>query len=236
MKSRFLMVAASCLLWAGVALAQININTATKEELDSLKGIGEARAEAIIKYRSEHGPFKSVGELRNIPNFPDNLVDKLRGKITVGNGVAASAARPAPDAAKPMALPPARQTTRANVEPARPAAPAAPGKPAAPASKSLAAEPARPASPAKPMMESKGAAPAPAAPAGPAKPATPAQPANAAKPAAPAVPMAKPAAPSQARPAANDAAPASPTARPAAPAAPAKPAAPARPAQPAASY
>ena len=56
MKSRFLLLLASCLLWAGVALAQININTASKEELDSLKGIGDARAEAIIKYRSENGP------------------------------------------------------------------------------------------------------------------------------------------------------------------------------------
>jgi competence protein ComEA len=224
MKSRFLLLMASCLLWAGVALAQININTASEAELDSLKGIGKARAEAIIKYRSEHGPFKSVNDLKNIPNFPDNLVSKLRGQITVGGATRSSSAAEAP---KPMALPPARPLARSNPEPARPAAPAMPGK-SAPAPAPVAAEkpavpmaPAKPAMPGKPAVDSKPAAvPAavterPAAPAAPARPAMPGKVTSEAKPAAPAAPAAKPAGPAM-------------------PATPAKPAAPARPAMPAA--
>lgn len=233
MKSRFLLLMASCLLWAGVALAQININTASKEELDSLKGIGEARAEAIIKYRSENGPFKSVNDLKNIPNFPDNLVGKLRGQITVGG---TSRTTSAPDAPKPAALPPARPMAKSNPEPARPAAPALPGK-AAPASMPVAVEksaapaaPAKPAMPGKPVVDSKPqAVPAtvaekPAAPAAPARPAMPGKVTSEAKPAVPAAPVDKPATPA-AKPAG-----------PAVPAAPAKPAAPARPATPAPAY
>ena len=219
MKSRFLMFAASCLLWAGLALAQVNINTATREELDSLKGIGEARASAIIKYREENGPFKSVGELKNIPNFPDSLVGKLRHKITVSGATRVPEAKAA---ARPPEKPLAQDKPQAR-EPARPAAPAAP------------------AAPARPAMAPRPAAMAPAAPVAvkPAVPATPvlnkpAAPAASAAPARPAMPG-KPAGPASvpAKPVVSDTPPATPVSKPAAPAAPARPAMPARPAQPA---
>lgn len=45
---------------------KIAINTATKDELMSIKGIGESFAERIIAYREEHGGFKSLEELKNI--------------------------------------------------------------------------------------------------------------------------------------------------------------------------
>lgn len=242
MKSRFLLLMASCLLWAGVALAQININTATTEQLDGLKGIGPTKAKAIVDYRKKNGPFKSVDELQNVPGIGPSTLNDLRRDVVVSGAsraqVAASApgARPVAETPKPVALPPARPVAKSNPEPARPAAPALPGK-AAHASTPVAVEksaapaaPARPAMPGKTAVDSKAVvAPTvvtekPAAPAAPARPAMPGKVTSEAKPAVPAAPVAKPAAPA-AKPAG-----------PAAPAAPAKPAAPARPATPAPAY
>lgn len=178
MQARFLTFASAALLWAGLALAQININTASKEELDSLKGIGAARAEAIIKYRSENGPFQSVDDLKNIPNFPDNLVGKLRGQITVG-GARTIKVPPAPA----MPAGPAQASSDLKPAPARPAAPAMPARPMAegkPAASAIGA-PAAPAKPAAPAMPgARSASPAvPASPAMPPRPAAPARPASA---------------------------------------------------------
>jgi competence protein ComEA len=52
---------------SGVAMAAVNINTATKEELTSIKGIGEKRAQDIIDYRTKNGNFKSVDDLEKFP-------------------------------------------------------------------------------------------------------------------------------------------------------------------------
>lgn len=67
---------------AGMA-AKININTATAAELDTLPGIGPAKAEAIIQYRTEHGPFRHVDELLEVPGIGEKTLQNLRELITV---------------------------------------------------------------------------------------------------------------------------------------------------------
>ena len=61
----------------------VSINTATKEDLMTLSGIGENKAEDIIKYREEHGGFKSVDELMEVEGIGDSLFDKIKENITL---------------------------------------------------------------------------------------------------------------------------------------------------------
>lgn len=62
---------------------KIDINAATKEELMSLNGIGEVRAQAIIDYREKHGGFTSVEELKEIEGIKDGVFNKLKDLIKV---------------------------------------------------------------------------------------------------------------------------------------------------------
>ncbi len=62
---------------------KININTAGLAELTTLTGIGEVKGQAIINYRTEHGPFASVDELTNVSGIGDKTLAKIRDQITV---------------------------------------------------------------------------------------------------------------------------------------------------------
>ena len=72
------------LLFAGLAFAQININTASAEQLTALNGIGDAKAAAIVEYRKSNGPFKSVDQLVDVKGIGLKLVEKNRDMITIG--------------------------------------------------------------------------------------------------------------------------------------------------------
>ena len=60
----------------------ININTATKEELMTLSGIGETKALAIISYR-EKTPFTSIEDIKNVSGIGDSTYNEIKDYITV---------------------------------------------------------------------------------------------------------------------------------------------------------
>lgn len=62
---------------------KININIASLEELQTLTGIGESKAEAIIKYREEHGTFQKIEELLEVSGIGEALYEKIKDDITV---------------------------------------------------------------------------------------------------------------------------------------------------------
>jgi len=98
--------------FAGFASAVVDLNAATPAELDALKGVGPAKAKAIIDYRDKNGPFKSVDDLAKVKGFGAKTVDKLRPELTVGGAAPAPTAAPAPKA--PAAVAP-KATTPAPV-------------------------------------------------------------------------------------------------------------------------
>jgi len=66
-----------------VAGALININTATATEFETLSGIGEVLAAAIVDYRPENGPFTSVDELEDVSGIGPSTLDEIRDQVTV---------------------------------------------------------------------------------------------------------------------------------------------------------
>ena len=62
---------------------KVNINTATKEELDSLPGIGLSTAQKIIDYREENGLFKKIEDIQNVKGIGDSKYSDVKDKITV---------------------------------------------------------------------------------------------------------------------------------------------------------
>ena len=69
----------------GVIGGLVNLNTASAVQLATLPGIGEALADAIITYREDYGPFKSVEEITNVPRIGPATYEKLRDMATVGD-------------------------------------------------------------------------------------------------------------------------------------------------------
>ena len=70
-------------LLAVPALAAVNLNTATQAELEAVKGVGPAKAKAILAYRVKHGAFRSVGDLDKVKGFGPASVGKLKKQFIV---------------------------------------------------------------------------------------------------------------------------------------------------------
>ena len=70
----------SSLLYA----AQVNINTADANTLSSeLSGIGQSKAEAIVAYREQHGPYKQIEDLANVKGIGISTIEKNKAKMSL---------------------------------------------------------------------------------------------------------------------------------------------------------
>lgn len=65
------------------AFSAININKANSAQLQTINGIGPAKAQEIIKYRKARGGFKTVDELVNVNGIGPKTVDRIRSQVSV---------------------------------------------------------------------------------------------------------------------------------------------------------
>jgi len=71
--------------WSASVIAAdvLNINTASAKELaEQMTGVGEAKAAAIVQYREQHGPYRSVDELVAVKGIGDSLLARNRDRLT----------------------------------------------------------------------------------------------------------------------------------------------------------
>ena len=62
---------------------KVNLNTADAAALQTLTGIGESKASAILAYREEHGRFNSIEDIMNVPGIKESTFSKIKDKIAV---------------------------------------------------------------------------------------------------------------------------------------------------------
>lgn len=93
--------------WVSLAFAAVDINSANETELDQIKGVGPAKAKAIVEERKKGGPFKNLDDVAaRVKGIGDKTVEgwKKSGEVSVGGGsAAAKSAAPAKAEAKAAA-------------------------------------------------------------------------------------------------------------------------------------
>ena len=101
-----------------IAFAAVNVNTATKEELMTLNGIGEVKAQAIIDYRTKNGPFKTFADVDKVPGIGEGTMKKIEKEVTLSGKTTVTAAPAKADEKKAS---PAKEEKKAEAKPAAPA-------------------------------------------------------------------------------------------------------------------
>jgi competence protein ComEA len=109
------MLFASLLAYAGLALAAVNINSATREQLESLDGVGPVKAQAIIDYRKKNGPFKTLEDIKKVDGIGDATFSKIRGDLALSGTTTVRKADAKPAAAAEKKADAAKADTKAAV-------------------------------------------------------------------------------------------------------------------------
>ena len=73
----------ACITESTSTTSKVSINTATIEELQTLPGIGQAKAQDIIDYRNENGPFNSIEDLTKVSGIGESVFAKIKDYITI---------------------------------------------------------------------------------------------------------------------------------------------------------
>lgn len=100
--------------------AGVNLNTATQAELETLNGIGEVKAKAIIEYRKKNGGFKNVDELEKVYGIGDDTLKKVRKDVSVAGKTTVVIPKPKSDqVAKTTKEEKSTKTEKTTVAPAK---------------------------------------------------------------------------------------------------------------------
>ena len=108
------LVALVSLLASSIAFATVNVNTAQQSELQRVKGLDKPKAKSIIEWRAAHGSIDNFTELKQVPGFTPELVDRLKPELSFSGDAfvaptkAAKAAAAAKDRKMAAAAPPER--------------------------------------------------------------------------------------------------------------------------------
>ena len=81
---RLLVLIAAFLAFNFAYAVVVDLNTATMEQLETVKGIGPVKAKAIVDYRAKNGSFKAVDDLQKVEGFGKKSVDKMRAELAIG--------------------------------------------------------------------------------------------------------------------------------------------------------
>lgn len=116
MMKRIFLVLISVFAMAQWAFAAVDINSADVQALATVKSIGPKKAKAIVDYRTQNGPFKTVDDLTNVKGIKAKTLAKIRPELTVGgtstnNSMVSTATSAAKDSAKTMVNDAKKQAT-----------------------------------------------------------------------------------------------------------------------------
>lgn len=92
---RLFLLIVALFMFTGTVYAAVNINTATQAELETLQGIGPAKAKAIVDHRKKNGPFKSPSDLEKVNGIGPGIMKRIRKDITVSGAPVQKENKPA---------------------------------------------------------------------------------------------------------------------------------------------